>query len=76
MNEKNLIDFRKIKQAILDEPIPMHMKNWFYALGVTPFILFIFQVLTLIFILCPIQGYIFLPFYLIAVLLLSHLVQQ
>ncbi|CUS85032.1 ubiquinol-cytochrome c reductase cytochrome b subunit, partial [Candidatus Kryptonium thompsonii] len=46
MNEKNLIDFRKIKQAILDEPIPMHMKNWFYALGVTPFILFIFQVLT------------------------------
>ena len=43
MNEKNLFDFRKIKHAILDEPIPMHMKNWFYALGVTTFILFIFQ---------------------------------
>jgi quinol-cytochrome oxidoreductase complex cytochrome b subunit len=30
----------------LREPIPRHMKHWYYALGATPLILFLFQVAT------------------------------
>jgi len=45
------IPFNREKTAettkeLLNEPIPKHMKNWFYALGVTPLILFCFMVVT------------------------------
>lgn len=45
-SERLPIDFKKIAEVILNEPIPGHMKNWFYALGATPLVLFIFQVVT------------------------------
>jgi len=35
-----------MERIFLKEPIPKHMKNWYYALGATPLILFIFQVIT------------------------------
>ena len=31
---------------MLEEPIPKHMKNWYYALGATPLLLFLIQVVT------------------------------
>lgn len=34
-----------IKEA-LNEQLPAHMKNWYYALGATPLILFLFMVVT------------------------------
>jgi quinol-cytochrome oxidoreductase complex cytochrome b subunit len=34
------------EKAFIKEPIPQHMKNWFFALGATPLILFIFQAIT------------------------------
>jgi len=33
-------------RTFLSEPIPLHMKRWYFALGVTPLILFVFQVIT------------------------------
>ncbi|HOI28935.1 MAG TPA: cytochrome bc complex cytochrome b subunit [Melioribacteraceae bacterium] len=38
-----------IKEVLLKEPIPKHMKNWFYALGATPLVLFLFQLVTGVF---------------------------
>lgn len=35
-----------MSEIFLKEPIPRHMKNWYYALGATPLILFSFMVLT------------------------------
>lgn len=37
---------RQVGELVLKEPLPTHMKNWFYALGVTPFVLFLYQVVT------------------------------
>src|SRR5690554_7751630 len=30
----------------LNEQLPAHMKNWYYALGATPLILFLFMIVT------------------------------
>lgn len=38
-----------LEEVVLKEPIPKHMKNWYYALGATPLLLFVFQVITGIF---------------------------
>lgn len=35
-----------MSEIFLKEPIPKHMKNWYYALGATPLILFGFMVIT------------------------------
>lgn len=35
-----------MSEVLLKEPIPGHMKNWFYALGATPLLLFGIQVIT------------------------------
>src|SRR3990167_5371209 len=35
-----------MSKIFLEEPIPKHMKNWYYALGATPLILFLFMVIT------------------------------
>lgn len=35
-----------MSEIFLKEPIPKHMKNWYYALGATPLILFGFMVVT------------------------------
>ncbi|HSL89041.1 MAG TPA: cytochrome bc complex cytochrome b subunit [Ignavibacteriaceae bacterium] len=35
-----------MSEIFLREPIPKHMKNWYYALGATPLILFAFMVVT------------------------------
>ncbi len=35
-----------MSEIFLKEPIPKHMKNWYYALGATPLILFAFMVVT------------------------------
>lgn len=35
-----------MEQVFLKEPIPKHMKNWYFALGATPLMLFLFQVIT------------------------------
>lgn len=35
-----------MEKIFLKEPIPHHMKNWYFALGATPLILFVFQVVT------------------------------
>lgn len=37
---------RFMEKIFLKEPIPEHMKNWYYALGATPLILFALQVIT------------------------------
>lgn len=37
---------RSMEKIFLKEPIPKHMKNWYYALGATPLILFLFMVVT------------------------------
>lgn len=36
----------KTFETLLKEPIPAHMKHWYYALGATPLILFLIQVVT------------------------------
>lgn len=36
----------EVTKELLSEPIPKHMKNWYFALGVTPLILFAFMVVT------------------------------
>jgi len=46
LSERIPIDFKGVIKTILNEPIPGHMKNWFYALGATPLVLFVFQVIT------------------------------
>jgi quinol-cytochrome oxidoreductase complex cytochrome b subunit len=35
-----------MEKIFLKEPIPKHMKNWYYALGATPLVLFIFMVVS------------------------------
>lgn len=35
-----------METVFLKEPIPKHMKHWYYALGATPLILFVYQVFT------------------------------
>ncbi len=44
------IDLQKISEmwekVFVKEPIPEHMKNWFFALGATPLVLFVFQAIT------------------------------
>lgn len=37
---------RIMSEVLLKEPIPKHMKNWYYALGATPLILFVIQIIT------------------------------
>lgn len=37
---------RMMENIFLKEPIPQHMKNWYFALGATPLIIFLFQVVT------------------------------
>ncbi len=34
------------ERIFIKEPIPSHMKNWWFTLGATPLVLFIFQVVT------------------------------
>ncbi|MEX1276065.1 MAG: cytochrome bc complex cytochrome b subunit [Bacteroidota bacterium] len=50
LHERAPIDMQRASQVLehflLKEPIPVHMKNWFYALGATPLTLFVFQVIT------------------------------
>lgn len=50
INERVPLDQEKTTKAMskifLEEPIPKHMKNWYYALGATPLILFVFMVVT------------------------------
>ncbi len=44
------IDYQKFieinEKIFIKEPIPYHMKSWFFAMGATPLILFAFQVIT------------------------------
>ncbi len=44
------IDYEKFieinEKIFIKEPIPKHMKNWFFAMGATPMILFGFQIIT------------------------------
>ena len=35
-----------MEMIFLKEPIPKHMKYWYYALGATPIILFLMQIVT------------------------------
>ena len=35
-----------VAREVLREPIPHHMKNWFYAIGATALLLFLFQAVT------------------------------
>ncbi|MDQ7062968.1 MAG: cytochrome bc complex cytochrome b subunit [candidate division KSB1 bacterium] len=48
--ERFPIDYQKFveinEKIFIKEPIPYHMKKWFYAMGATPLIIFAFQVLT------------------------------
>lgn len=37
---------RVMSKVFLEEPIPKHMKNWYYALGAAPLILFAFMIIT------------------------------
>lgn len=37
---------RMMEKVFIKEPIPKHMKNWYFALGATPLLLFGFQVIT------------------------------
>lgn len=49
LNERIPIDFKKTSEVLSEamrEPIPKHMKNWFFALGATPLILFAIQAVT------------------------------
>ncbi|MHB8871838.1 MAG: cytochrome b [Candidatus Doudnabacteria bacterium] len=49
LKERILIDKNRSSEIIekaLKEPIPKHMKNWFYAIGATPLLLFLFQIIT------------------------------
>ena len=49
LKERLPINLKKTSEFIakaLREPIPQHMKNWFFALGATPLILFVVQVVT------------------------------
>ncbi|NOZ55679.1 MAG: cytochrome bc complex cytochrome b subunit [Calditrichaeota bacterium] len=44
------VDYEKvigvIRDLVIKEPIPVHMKRWYYAMGATPLILFLLQVTT------------------------------
>jgi len=48
--ERFPIDFQKFveinERIFIKEPIPLHMKKWFYCMGATPLILFGFQLVT------------------------------
>jgi quinol-cytochrome oxidoreductase complex cytochrome b subunit len=48
--ERVPLDYEKamgvIRDLVIKEPIPVHMKKWYYAMGATPLILFLLQVTT------------------------------
>jgi quinol-cytochrome oxidoreductase complex cytochrome b subunit len=50
LKERFPIDYQKFieinENIFIKEPIPMHMKKWFYCMGATPLILFGFQIIT------------------------------
>jgi len=48
--ERVPLDYEKaigiVRDLVIKEPIPVHMKKWYYAMGATPLILFLLQVTT------------------------------
>ena len=50
LKERFPIDYEKFvdlnEKLFIKEPIPLHMKKWFLAMGTTPFILFPIQIVT------------------------------
>lgn len=50
LKERFPIDYKKFveinEQIFIKEPIPIHMKKWWYCMGATPLILFTLQVIT------------------------------
>jgi len=50
IKERFPIDYQKFieinERIFIKEPIPVHMKKWFYCMGATPLILALFQIIT------------------------------